>query len=60
MEMRIKEIAPGVWEVEEWNDDYRDTFIVWYNQKGWHCSGGPRSFKGFRCKHIRRIIEGEL
>lgn len=51
----VNKVAPGVWKVEEYNEDFNKEVQVWIDLKGIHCNCSSRAFKGHKCKHIVEV-----
>jgi len=51
----VHKIAPSVWKVEDYNDDFNKEVLVWIDLKGIHCSCSSRAFRGFMCKHKKEV-----
>jgi len=60
--LKVSRIAPGVWRVEEYNEDLNKEVLVWINLKtlkSMQCNCSSRAFRGFKCRHIRKVMEVE-
>jgi len=60
--LKVFRIAPGVWRVEEHNEDLIKEVLVWINLKtlkSMQCNCSSRAFRGFKCRHIRKVMEVE-